>query len=114
MSETRLYWLSFADPDKPKGEQFLGVSIVRVTKAEAINEALDLAMNGRPAPHNQEAFWLAAAARKAWRLKINPGGEMAALRLDDQVNWPYLIDCPVDVQLTPEQIQQFGWRKDVH
>ena len=46
------WWLSFADGEKPKGEQFLGVAVV---KAINVTEAI----------------------REAWRLGINPGGECA-------------------------------------
>lgn len=45
------WWLSFCDPGKPEGEQFLGVVVVR-------------------------AFGLLHAIDKAWYLGINPGGEV--------------------------------------
>lgn len=45
------WWLSFADADRPKGQQALGVAIVK-------------------APH------LVLAIKKAWALGINPGGEV--------------------------------------
>lgn len=44
-------WLSFCDPDKPKGEQFLGVVIMW-------------------------APGLAHAIDRAWKLGINPGGQV--------------------------------------
>lgn len=47
------WWLSFADPNKPRGSQFLGVSIVL-------------------APD------FLGAIQKAHALKINPGGEVRA------------------------------------
>lgn len=46
-----LWWLSFADPDLPRGRQFLGVVVVR---ADDMKDAM----------------------QKAWRLGINPGGEV--------------------------------------
>lgn len=46
-----LWWLSFCDATRPKGEQFLGAAIVR---AEDI----------------------AGAIRAAWRFGCNPGGEV--------------------------------------
>lgn len=49
-----LWWLSFCDGDRPKGEQFLGVAIV-------------------------EAGDVVAAVKEAWRLGINPGGEVMIL-----------------------------------
>ena len=53
-----LFWLSFADPDKPKGSQFLGVAIV---EAESFHEALT----------------------QAWALGCNPGGEVAGSDVSD-------------------------------
>ncbi len=47
-----LWWLSFCDPSRPKGQQLLGVSIVQATDS-------------------------AAAVAKAHRLGCNPGGEVA-------------------------------------
>lgn len=46
------WWLSFADPTRPKGQQFLGVCIV-----EAVDEI--------------------SAIKVAHALSINPGGEVA-------------------------------------
>lgn len=51
------YWLSFADPDKPKGEQFLGVSIVY-------------------------AHGITTGTIEARRLGINPGGEVVGILLE--------------------------------
>jgi hypothetical protein len=51
-----LWWLSFCDPAKPKGEQFLGVALV-------------------------EADDLPSATRRAWREGCNPGGEIAGFDL---------------------------------
>lgn len=48
-----LWWLSFCDPDKPAGSQFLGACIV-------------------------EADHFSDAIATAWRRKCNPGGEVAA------------------------------------
>lgn len=46
-----LFWLSFCDTRRPKGTQFLGACIV-------------------------EADDFKSACREAWRLKINPGGDV--------------------------------------
>lgn len=51
-----LWWLSFADAAKPRGEQNLGVII---TEAESLADAIE----------------------KCWRLGINPGGEIMAMWL---------------------------------
>ncbi|MDD2775483.1 MAG: hypothetical protein PHU06_05980 [Gallionella sp.] len=45
------YWLSFADASRPKGGQFLGVLI---GEADDVTEVI----------------------KKAWRLGMNPGGEI--------------------------------------
>lgn len=47
----KLFWMSFANPDREKGQQFLGVILIEA----------DIAKN---------ALW------KTWRLKLNPGGEV--------------------------------------
>jgi hypothetical protein len=47
------WWLSFADPDRPEGERFLGVAIVEG------DDAMD-------------------AMQTAWNLGCNPGGEILA------------------------------------
>ena len=52
-----LWWLSFCDPDKAKGQQFLGVVIV-------------------------EAPGFMRAHQKACELGINPGGEIQAMPVD--------------------------------
>ncbi len=78
---TRTYWLSFCDGDRPKGQQFLGALVVDVTDAEA--EAARIEIDQRFPQHAPEAEWIAAAARKAWQHGCNPGGEIATVRIDD-------------------------------
>ena len=56
----RWWWLSFCDESRPKGRQFLGVAVV-------------------------EADHLPGAIEQAWRLKINPGGQVASYMLIDRV-----------------------------
>ncbi|MGF6641841.1 hypothetical protein [Paraburkholderia sp. MM6662-R1] len=46
-----LYWLSFADPTLPSGNQFLGVVVMRARS-------------------------FGAAIENAWRYGVNPGGEV--------------------------------------
>ena len=55
-----LWWLSFCDGDRPKGQQFLGVSVV-----DCDNESDPLAL----------------VVAMSWRRGCNPGGEVAAMRL---------------------------------
>lgn len=52
------WWLSFADKRLPGGQQFLGAAMV-------------------------EGATLEEAIRDAWRLKINPGGEVLGMSLQD-------------------------------
>ena len=49
-----LFWLSFADPGRPEGTQFLGVAII-------------------------QGSTLAAAITRSHMLKVNPGGEIASM-----------------------------------
>jgi hypothetical protein len=48
-----IFWLSFCDPDRPKGTQFLGAVMI-------------------------EAPDLPAAIRRAWKKNCNPGGEIVS------------------------------------
>ena len=56
MSEVRWWWLSFADPELPYWQQFLGVCIVQASEP-------------------------ALAVSLAWQLDINPGGEVQIVSL---------------------------------
>ncbi len=56
-SPPQCYWLSFADPDLPKGSQFLGVVITN-------------------------AVGVAHAMQKCWDLGCNPGGQVMAYPTD--------------------------------
>jgi hypothetical protein len=58
-----MMWLSFCDPDKPTGTQFLGACIVR-------------------------AHDMLAAVALAHILGINPGGEVAGVEFDDDAPVP--------------------------
>jgi hypothetical protein len=53
-----LCWLSFADPKRPEGQQFLGACIVPMGETGDTRTDLHLAM------------------KNAWRLRCNPGGEI--------------------------------------
>ena len=56
------FWLSFSDPDAPRGKRFLGVAIVDMdTDASAVE-----------------------IIRHTWKLGINPGGAVAITQLDDR------------------------------
>jgi hypothetical protein len=57
----KYWWLSFCDPDLPRGQTFLGVCIVA---GEGIGDA----------------------AREAHRLGCNPGGEVQGMPIPDYLN----------------------------
>ena len=60
------FWLSFSDPDAPRGKRFLGVAIVDMdTDASAVE-----------------------IIRHTWKLGINPGGAVAISQLDDRSALP--------------------------
>lgn len=58
MDDTVLWWLSFADSSRPKGEQFLGVVIVR-------------------------GFDMMQAVLVASRLGLNPGGGIRGFQIPE-------------------------------
>lgn len=76
---TRLFWLSFVDPDRPAGERFLGACIVEVTTAEI--EAAGALVRERFPNALPDADGIAAAARKAHAMGCNPGGEVGTLEI---------------------------------
>ena len=76
----KVFWLSFCDGDKPKGEQFLGACVIEVTAEEADEAAVDVMLRFPFAQPGSE--WLAAATRKAHRHGCNPGGEVASMEVD--------------------------------
>jgi hypothetical protein len=79
--QVRRYWLSFTDPQRPKGQQFLGVAIVDVDNEDAADAKVDI--DQKFPSHVDGAEWIAAASRKAWRTGCNPGGEMASMDITD-------------------------------
>ena len=102
---TRRFWLSFADDSKPRGQQFLGVCVVEVTFEEA---ASLLPRIDREFPNHQEgAEWISAAVDKAWRLKCNPGGEVASLDITNAPN-PDGIDVPLNRLMSLAELKQRG------
>ena len=71
---SKTFWMSFCDPDKPKGQQFLGACVIDVTREEADEAQIDVMLRF---PFAQPgADWIAAATRKAHELGCNPGGEI--------------------------------------
>jgi len=57
------WWLSFCDPSKPVGQQFLGACVIRGASIEA-------------------------AVRNAHLFAINPGGEVQGLEIPDRITVP--------------------------
>jgi len=79
------WWLSFADPELPKGTQFLGVAIV---EAESFHQALQL----------------------SHAIGVNPGGEVCGYELNiGRVSAEYtnrLLQSPEVENITPERVRQ--------
>lgn len=83
------FWLSFCDPNKPKGAQFLGVSIVEA-----------------------EHYMLAVPA--AWAAKCNPGGEVqiTELPLNDllQVDKVSLVAGNLNRLMDRDELERLGFQ----
>ena len=101
----RRYWLSFADADRPAGEQFLGACVVEVTDIEA-QVALKIVQrqfpNAKPG-----AEWLAAASMKAHYNDCNPGGEIQALDITDSP-YPEGVEVPLYTLMDRAELQRRG------
>lgn len=80
-----LWWISFCDPHKPKGEQFLGLCIVR-----AVDEI--------------------SAIKVAWALGINPGGEAAFMDIDESVMARLSFELPIDVFIPRDEAKALSDR----
>ena len=76
----KVFWLSFCDTDRQKGEQFLGACLIRVTPDEATEARNEMERRFALAPEGGE--WVGAALKKAQRLGCNPGGEVASVEID--------------------------------
>lgn len=80
-----LWWISFCDPHKPTGEQFLGLCIVR-----AVDEV--------------------SAIKVAWALGINPGGEAAFMDIDESVMARLSFELPIDVFIPRDEAKALSDR----
>lgn len=83
----RWWWLSFADPARPKGAQFQGVAIVRGED-------------------------LRAAIKEAWRLKINPGGEVMGtplVQLVPAAEWRERLLTREETEVCDAAAEQASW-----
>lgn len=98
----KVFWLSFCDPERPTGQQFLGACLVRVTEAEAA-AALERVIARFPdTPLGAE--WLAAACAKAGALGCNPGGEVASAEIP--VDAPQLTHYTLGVLMDRAMIER--------
>lgn len=79
-SVVKCLWMSFCDPDKPKGKQFLGVVITN-------------------------AIGIASAVDKAHRLGINPGGEILSYETDPGNINPNHFDR----LLSAQELEEYGY-----
>lgn len=101
---SKVFWLSFCDAERPKGQQFLGACLVEVTAEDADAMAVEVAMRFPFAQPGAE--WIGAAARKAHRLGCNPGGEVASVEVTDHPNLSrYTFGVLMD-RATVEQIDR--------
>jgi hypothetical protein len=74
------WWLSFVDPERPRGQRFLGGALV-------------------------EAYTIGDAIRACWQMGINPGGEVMSFavppeyeyRLDPSITNRLLTKAEIDV-----------------
>jgi hypothetical protein len=60
ITDMSIWWLSFVDPDKPVSERFLGACCVKATDADD-------------------------AVKEAWALGCNPGGEVVAFEIEEEL-----------------------------
>jgi hypothetical protein len=79
-------WLSFSDPDRQPGEQFLGVAIIDVTDLDAAEARAYLRVH-RPQAQ-PDAEWILAAIRKAHRFGCNPGGQVLSSEIPHDAPGP--------------------------
>jgi hypothetical protein len=93
-------WLSFTDPDRPKGQQFLGVAVIDVP-----DDFVPIAKERMLAhyPHAEPgAEWVYAATMLAWHHQCNPGGEVALVDVTDD---PEIAGVPRNRLLTREELE---------
>lgn len=103
-SQPTWWWLSFADPDRAKGDHFLGVVIVQapgVDRAGVDLFNMHRLFRGHPAPFSvprEEDVSHTLAVRRCHELGVNPGGQV--------VGWPFEGDLP------PEELRERLLTKD--
>jgi hypothetical protein len=87
-----LYWLSFCDPAKPPGTQFLGAAIVDgpYTGDELAERRADIE----------------SVLRSAWRHRCNPGGDVQSMLLPEDA-WNLVPEEFKNVLMSRERVAQF-------
>lgn len=78
----KYWWMSFADPDRPQGDTFLGVAICR---GDNLGEAI----------------------ARAWEKGCNPGGEVAALEVPFLTD-PSFTGVQPDRLLSQKELERLG------
>jgi hypothetical protein len=78
---TRLFWLSFVDSDRPEGQRNLGVAVVEVMESD-IAAAQEIINRDFPKA-DPRAGAVAAAICTAWATGCNPGGEVGCVEITD-------------------------------
>ncbi len=101
----KTFWLSFCDGAKPTGERFLGACLVDVTQDDADEAIVWLAIHRPQARAGAE--WIAAAQRKAWRERCNPGGEVAFCDISDAPA-DVLATYPRNRLMTRSELEAWG------
>ena len=96
-----LFWLSFCLGDRPKGEQFAGVTLVDTDVADDAGEA-----------ELREA--LKTAIKHAWAVGANPGGQVASTLITDaglarmsNRERVRLARAPRDTLMSKEELQHY-------
>jgi hypothetical protein len=103
MPEIRTFYLSFADDERPRGEQFLGACLVDVTDDDARAARTMIALKFPNARDGAE--WIGAASTVAHRHGCNPGGQMLSVDVTDQ---PEKDRYPRNRLLSRADLEQFG------
>jgi hypothetical protein len=80
------WWLSFVDEDRPKGKKNLGVCIV-------------------------SADGVVSAAHEAWKLEINPGGQVAGVHVPrPPMALRNRLLTPEEARALRDDPHRFGWK----
>jgi hypothetical protein len=103
MPDIRTFYLSFADDDRPRGEQFLGACVVDVTEDDARAARTVIALQFPNAREGAE--WIGAASTVAHRHGCNPGGQMLSVDVTDSVE---AARYPRNTLLSRADLEQLG------